>query len=180
LLRTLPPLILFLSCNYFSLPSPPEPIRESKEVFPDEPSKVLINLKNSLEIFYDKGIYLNCYSEDFVFQPDRSLPYPISSPWGKEEENRIITNLISSLDFSVPKPSRVSYTVLYSSVYSDSAFMDVSFEFVFVFKNLGETLARSRAKLYFVRNWDGRWAIRYWEDGKVDTTSFAELKFSFR
>ncbi|MFZ8834227.1 MAG: hypothetical protein ACO2O5_08510 [Candidatus Caldipriscus sp.] len=180
MLRTLPPLILFLSCNYFSLPSPPEPIRESKEVFPDEPSKVLINLKNSLEIFYDKGIYLNCYSEDFVFQPDRSLPYPINSPWGKEEESRIITNLISSLDFSVSKPSRVSYAVLYSSVYSDSAFMDVSFEFVFVFKNLGETLARSRAKLYFVRNWDGRRAIRYWEDGKVDTTSFAELKFSFR
>ncbi len=180
MLRSLPPLILLLSCNYFSLPNPPEPVRESKEIFPDEPSKVLANLKNSLEIFYDKGIYMNCYFEDFVFQPDRSLPYPLNSPWGRDEEDRIITNLLSSLDFSLSKPSSVNYEILYSTVHSDSAFMDVNFEFVFVFKDLGERRARSRAKIYFVRKYDGRWGIRYWEDSKLDTTSFGELKFSFK
>jgi len=180
LLKPLPLLILLFSCKYFSLPSPPEPVKESKEIFPDEPSKVLTNFKNSLEIFYDKGVYLNCYSDNFVFQPDRSLPYPINSAWGKEEEDRIITNLFSSLDFSVSKPSRVNYVVLHSSVYSDSALMDVSFEFVFVFNNFGEKLARSKAKIHFVRDWDGRWVIRYWEDEKLDTTSFGELKFSFK
>jgi hypothetical protein len=58
--------------------------------------------------------------------------------------------------------------------------MDVSFEFVFVFNNFGEKLARSKAKIHFVRDWDGRWVIRYWEDEKLDTTSFGELKFSFK
>lgn len=173
-------MILLITCNYFSLPSPPNPSSEGNEIFPDEPSKVLTNFKNSLELLYDKTVYLNCFSSNFIFQPDKGLPYPLNQPWGKDEEDKIISNLLYSLDFSISNPSKVSYTVNYSSIFSDSAYMNVSFEFRFIFKNIGEKFAKSQADIHFFRQGDGRWVIIYWQDNKLDTLSFGELKFEFK
>ncbi len=115
-----------------------------------------------------------------MFFPDNGLPYPLNQPWNKQEEDRIISNILYSLDFSLTKPSNVDYTVLYISTFSDSAYIKASFDFRFVFKDRGEKFARSSVDIILRRNPDGRWVITKWYDFRVDTVSFGEIKFYFK
>jgi len=115
-----------------------------------------------------------------MFFPDPSLPYPLNQPWDRSEEDNIISNLLYSLDFSITKPSYVNYTIIQSSEFSDSAYMNVDFEFRFTFKDRGEKFAKSKVHIFLRRKIDGRWVITTWKDYRLDTLSFGELKFGFR
>ncbi len=173
-------LLLLPACKYFELVEPEPPETGQQEVFPDTPDKVLENMENALDTYYNALTYSNCLSYDFTFYPDEGLPSPSNQPWDKSAEEDIVSNLLLNLDYGTSQPSNVSFTVLNRVDLPDSAYLRVRYEMSYVFRNVGNVTAEGEAEVFMRKRVDGRWVIVTWRDRADTSMTWGEVKLTFK
>ena len=172
--------LLLPACKYFELVEPEPPETGQQEVFPDTPDKVLENMENALDTYYNSLTYSNCLAHDFTFYPDEGLPYPSNQPWGKDTEDEIIANLLLNLDYGTSQPSDVSFTVLNRVDLPDSAYLRVLYRMSYVFRNVGNVVAEGEAEVFMRKRMDGRWVVVTWRDRADTAMTWGEVKLMFK
>ncbi|NPA79824.1 MAG: hypothetical protein GXO29_02080 [Thermotogae bacterium] len=137
-------------------------------------------MENALETYYNAIIYSNALAYDFTFYPDEGLPSPSDQPWGKEEEESIISNLLLNLDYSVSQPADVEFVIVSRREFPDSASMRIEYRMVYAFRNIGNREARGEAEIGLRKRIDGRWVMTSWADYRDTSLSWGEIKLLFK
>jgi len=177
-------LSLFLIFSCFRLRPQEEPTGEEVWVYPDEPHKVLDNLKYAY-IYRNIENLKMCYdSLNFYFYPDESL---LSGPsgelyrdWDYTKEINFTSTLFLSVDPQEPSPITFS---LFSPDTVDTLINEVRFgilyEFSVAFNDGSRINAGGRSVFLITLQPTGLWAIKDWWDFKDTTLSYlswAEVK----
>ncbi len=137
-------------------------------------------MENALDTYYNSLIYSNCLAHDFTFYPDEGLPYPSNQPWGKSTEENVVSNLLMNLDYGTSRPAEVSFEILNRYETSDSSYLRVGYTMSYVLRNLGNVSAQGEAEIYLRKQVDGRWVIVTWKDRADTSTTWGEIKLTFK
>lgn len=168
--------LLFLNCGLFRTRSPQSPSGGgSVWQLPTIPSIVISNLKNSYEARNIENT-LRSFSSNFIFLADPRdtllAPRGKFANWNLSVEtsvtNAIFGQGVITLIFSNPQENTSENTSL---IYEDYELT------IFSNPNL---YGKGKAKFTLKKELDGLWYITLWEDTKVDTTDWGQIKGNFR
>ncbi len=170
--------MLLPACAFFELPDPPEPVGEEEKVAAYSPEEVLAKISEALGLYHSLSMYSQQLDDGFTFYPYEGLP--TSSPWGKETEKSVVSEILMGLDYSISQPSKVDFVLNSLQRFPDSAFARVSYSMVFVLRAEGTFNLYGYSDVVFKRLSDGVWVITLWRDFKDTAMSWGEFKMRYR
>jgi hypothetical protein len=164
-------LMLVSSCDLFSTrPTEPPFDPGSAWIYPTQVDQVFENMKQAI-VDVNGDHYMRCFFtpddtlETYLFIPNPNTIWPLSVPWGYDEEYQAIDYLFSLL--STGSPGFLSFLSEGELVYGneDSVWVTKSYTMVVpVSDPLLPQEVRGRADFYLAKNGTGYWAIYRWED----------------
>ena len=176
--------ILFVACDLFSTRSTESPLDSGSPWI--QPTQVEIVFQNMIQAIAELNSdhYLRCFfSPDnsdlpFLFVPNPSVTgWPISEPWGYEEEQQTIEYLFSLL--TPESPGFLAFSQVEAPlVYGNEDSVRVTQEYNLVVPVSDPTLPQEvsgKADFYLAKTDIGYWAIYRWEDVE-GSPSWTELK----
>jgi len=176
--------LIFLSLSCFKLREAEEPVGEEVFLYPDEPHKVLQNIRNAYIYKLIDNLKSSIDSANYTFHPDPSLLEgpngPLYENWDYVKEINFTSNLFLSLSPDVPYPITFSsFDIEDSDTLSDEVKFLVFYEFSVEFNDGSNVNARGTSLFDIVLKPEGLWILREWWDFKDTSTtylSWAEVK----
>ena len=176
-------LISLMACDLFQTrPTEPPGGTSSPWIPPFQVEQVFLNMSQAMGDL-NADDYLKCFfapddeSQTFLFLPNPGyVGWPLSLPWGYNEEDQTIRYLFSLL--TINSPGFLMFEEEGKIVYGNEDSVWVTQSYNLTVPVIDETLPQEvtgRSDFYLARNSTGYWAIYRWEDLE-GSPSWTDLK----